>query len=343
MFRCPYCGGVAGVPATAAPTEDEPNLRRYVPPPKQYFEDVLPEPKEPKQPQGPTPWGIWDIIKYIAIYVLGGVVIAGLLEAIYYRTLLIIYPPGGALFHIENSPYHVHFWNLISVINDIFAIWLIYYYVSVKHRNSFREALSLRPVAKKDIRRYGLIAFYIIIAITLISIIVYFTPLRDLIPDNLPIDDQFRRGLANIIWFSILAPLAAVPEELTFRGFIFAGLRNRLGVKWAAIVTTLAFVAFHGPQLAFSPFHLAIISIGAIVFMIVRIKTDSLSKAMLVHFFYNLILSVIIWIGIAFVGIDRFSAPDSEEHTAVASPTTWKPQAHRMEPLRPDSPNPARR
>jgi hypothetical protein len=41
MFRCPECGGPACVPATAAPTEDAPNLRRYTPPPKQYFEDAL--------------------------------------------------------------------------------------------------------------------------------------------------------------------------------------------------------------------------------------------------------------------------------------------------------------
>jgi membrane protease YdiL (CAAX protease family) len=58
------------------------------------------------------------------------------------------------------------------------------------------------------------------------------------------------------------------------------------------------FVASHGNNFQQDPVVLLSVIMGSIVFMIVRIKTDSLTKAILVHFSYNLFVDVIKWISV---------------------------------------------
>ena len=66
-----------------------------------------------------------------------------------------------------------------------------------------------------------------------------------LVPD-LPIDDFDLDGPAVIASFAFVAVLwAPLAEEVFFRGFIFSGLRGRLGFIGAAVASSLLFALLH--------------------------------------------------------------------------------------------------
>lgn len=66
------------------------------------------------------------------------------------------------------------------------------------------------------------------------------------------------RVLGSVLLFVILAPLA---EEILFRGFLYAGLRNRFGVRWAVAISAALFALAYLSSAAFVPTLL----IGAIL------------------------------------------------------------------------------
>lgn len=86
----------------------------------------------------------------------------------------------------------------------------------------------------------------------------------------------------------IVTPLV---EETFFRGFIFAGLRRRMGFKGAAVTTSLIFALAHVNPLTFMP----IFMIGMILAWVFS-GTGSLGASFLVHAAYN---GVIVGAGLA--------------------------------------------
>jgi membrane protease YdiL (CAAX protease family) len=55
-------------------------------------------------------------------------------------------------------------------------------------------------------------------------------------------------GLAGIFTFQALAIWTPLTEEIFFRGFVFAGLLHKLGVRWAIVASALIFTTFHITQ-----------------------------------------------------------------------------------------------
>jgi len=94
---------------------------------------------------------------------------------------------------------------------------------------------------------------------------------------------------AQTLTILVNAFLAGISEELACRGILFEGLRSRLAVWPAILVSTALFAAGHlvnGP--AYGSFMLAgVQSLAAfmtgIVFMAIRIRTGSLYPGMLLH------------------------------------------------------------
>lgn len=93
---------------------------------------------------------------------------------------------------------------------------------------------------------------------------------------------------------SIVAPLA---EEIFFRGFLYGGLRARLGVRWAIVVTSLFFAALH-----FSFEVLIPILVLGIFLAILYELTGSLYPGMILHVSNNLIALIVYFIAKA-VGV----------------------------------------
>jgi membrane protease YdiL (CAAX protease family) len=53
------------------------------------------------------------------------------------------------------------------------------------------------------------------------------------------------RGMGFILAFIVVAVVAPVAEEIFFRGFVYGGLRRRIGVASAMLVSTVFFTALH--------------------------------------------------------------------------------------------------
>jgi len=297
MFRCPYCGGVAGVPATAAPTEDEPNLRRYVPPPKQYFEDPLPEPVEPKPLPGPTPWGVETIIKAAAVTFFGVIGVGLILISLYDITAPIFSPGISGYLDNLDSPEHLHFRNSLYIFLDLFQLWVIYYFVSKVHRNNFFNSLRLIRISRREIAKAALLALSVILLIRGIGVIFNFLGGGKYLPVETRFSKWFLTGYEAATWATVGAIKASIIEEITFRGFLFSGLKHQFGQAWAAILVSASFVAMHGSEIL-NPFRLIDLLIFAAVLMYVRIRSDSVTKCIVIHLVNNVLVSIAWWIHI---------------------------------------------
>jgi membrane protease YdiL (CAAX protease family) len=249
----------------------------------------------------PTPWGVSDIIWFIVAYIIGAICLVIILMPIAIALINIFIPGVKHISISENPIYNSNYTHFLSIITDVFAIGIIYYFVVLRHKNNFYNALGLNKPGRGLIFRYSKIAFIIFILTAMAGVIVHYSPLAKYIPKHMPIHKVFQ-SYGELIWATILAQIAPIPEEIIFRGFIFIGLRNKLGTIWAAIIVTGLFVYVHGHQLSYSLIDLIILLIGAIWVMVVRIKTNSLTNCILIHFFYNLFISIMIWTAVLAVG-----------------------------------------
>jgi membrane protease YdiL (CAAX protease family) len=146
------------------------------------------------------------------------------------------------------------------------------------------------------------------------------------VPDNLPIDQLFRDPKA--IWLLAFFAVVIAPlfEEMMFRGFLLPAIA--IAVDWvrlprgpepmvalenliawrsrsdysreamvaASVLTSLAFVSIHGPQLAWALPALGLLMVVSLVLCAVRIRTESVAASTLVHGCYNLSVFVSLFV-----------------------------------------------
>jgi uncharacterized protein len=82
--------------------------------------------------------------------------------------------------------------------------------------------------------------------------------------------------------FVVVALIAPVIEELTFRGLGFAVLRDAAGVAPAILITGIAFGLAHGLIVA-----LPILACFGVILAVVRARTESLYPSILLHATFN--------------------------------------------------------
>jgi membrane protease YdiL (CAAX protease family) len=300
MFRCPGCGGVIRVPSNAQTTDETPNLIIDTPGPPEseqpaFFEDRI-ELNEPISPSVPTIWGIGDIFYFIGASILLTISLSCIITLLAAAVTALIAPNMPALLPDWPDPYGSYYWEIILLLTNVPIIGVIYHIVSKKHHNDFFEALHLKKISKRQILRYSLIAAGIVAFIMALAIVALSTPLRNYIPKNPPSSHNWFQGYTGAIITTISALVAAVVEEIIFRGFIFSGLKQRLGQNWSAIMVSVIFTIIHGTAILHNPFYLISLMLGSTILIMVRIKTGSLTNAILVHFFYNMIILAIQWI-----------------------------------------------
>ncbi len=82
----------------------------------------------------------------------------------------------------------------------------------------------------------------------------------------------------------VIAVVAPVGEEIFFRGFAYQGIKNRLGAKWGAGLSSLAFAALHTNVPAFVAYFV----LGLILVWLFQ-RTKSLTAPILAHSLNNFI------------------------------------------------------
>jgi uncharacterized protein len=127
-------------------------------------------------------------------------------------------------------------------------------------------------------------AFGVAIALTIAGFTVL---LHRYIPSNLPIEKMFRTS--GDAWFLVVFGLTIAPllEEFYFRGFLYPTLARGAGVAVATMLTVLLFVGIHAAQLASAWVPLLMLTFASLCFTLIRVKTNSVSAALLTHIGYN--------------------------------------------------------
>jgi membrane protease YdiL (CAAX protease family) len=313
-LTCPICKTEICVPSDATSTDESPNILNVERPdksscPPHFLEGVeLPVADGLAVSPEPTLWGIASIFKFILAYlgsfVLVGCIIGGVVGFVFQiiATSKGLTPADSKVL-ISDGVTRITT-PLFSIWSVIISISLIYYSVVKKHHNRFFEALHLFKMTRKELYKYLGIGTAVALVIIGLLLIISYTSLARLIPENMLILEEFRNGYGRVILFSIFALLAPFSEELIFRGYVFQGLQIKLGTTVSGIIVTVLFILMHGSQLGWAIIPLLLIGVLAVTLIRVRIKTDSLTKCFVIHEIYNFILILIIWTGIIFFGFD---------------------------------------
>jgi membrane protease YdiL (CAAX protease family) len=169
---------------------------------------------------------------------------------------------------------------------ELFTIALIWLFMKRLKVTLKTIGLGRKPV-NSDIS-YGLFTFviYFIVLIAITTVIKYYVP-------SIDIDQEQQIGFESatgryqlILVFVSLAILPPLVEEIVVRGFLFSGLRTRIGKLKAALIASFIFAIAH-LQLGSGAPPLWIAAIDTFVLSMVliqlRIKTGSLWAGMLVH------------------------------------------------------------
>lgn len=110
---------------------------------------------------------------------------------------------------------------------------------------------------------------------------------RDFLSATL-IDARWPGLLSELFTAAVVAPVC---EEILFRGFLFNGLRARMGVWGAAIVSSLIFGGLHD----YSWFGMATIALFGMLTCWVFVRTGSLWPGILLHALSNFVITLGTW------------------------------------------------
>jgi membrane protease YdiL (CAAX protease family) len=248
-------------------------------------------PQSPAPNPQKVPWGAWAAVVYATVVYFAAQFFASL--------FIIIYP-------------HLHHWNKAVAQNWLdTSVYAQFWYVLAAEVLTFgaiwwfvrRRKGSLRTIGWRRLRftdvAYALAGFalYFIGYVIVLSVVSHLVPSLN-VNQKQELGFQDTSGDINLLLtFLSLVVLPPLVEETVFRGFVFSGLKNKLPVMYAAILTSVLFASAHlqfgsGKPLlwvaAIDTFTLSL------VLCYLRQKTDGLWAGVFLHAMKN---------GIAFVSL----------------------------------------
>lgn len=105
---------------------------------------------------------------------------------------------------------------------------------------------------------------------------------------------------------AILAP-AAFLEELLMRGYIFAALRDGLGLVGALVLTSVVFGLVHLANPGANAVAIVMVTIAGVLLGMVLVATRSLYAATMAHLAWNFVLAGVLHVAVSGLG---FTTPD---------------------------------
>jgi len=155
----------------------------------------------------------------------------------------------------------------------------IYFFIRLRKRWSFSEYLGWKPVS---LRQAGL-AVAAVVAFAVANEFVSWLLGISIVGDFMKHVTE-TAGWLPLVWATMLVA-APVFEECFFRGFFFRGLQaSALGNWGAVIITSIVWAVIH---LQYDLYQIFVIFLGGCMFGIVRAKTGSCKITMGMHFFWN--------------------------------------------------------
>lgn len=123
----------------------------------------------------------------------------------------------------------------------ILGLWLFLR----KRKGTFAQLGFARKPAWKD-AGYALAGYLIYFALfaSCMALLIWLTPIDTGQRQNLGFQDLASRPEILMAFISLVV-LPPIVEETVFRGFLFQGMRKKLTLVWAAVITSLLFGALH--------------------------------------------------------------------------------------------------
>jgi membrane protease YdiL (CAAX protease family) len=169
----------------------------------------------------------------------------------------------------------------IPALLIILVVWLELAIRNIKVTPSLTQIFQrVAPVDVAAITLFNL-------AIGILSIVTILLSIHHYSPDSLREALTPSQSSLVVLWIGAATSttLAPVSEEIVFRGWLFNGLRRRLHLWPAIILSSLAFAAIHPSISSFTTF---IFGVSA---AIVYYKTQNLWASILIHALNNLLIS----------------------------------------------------
>ncbi len=228
-------------------------------------------------------WGLRELLLSILV-VIGAIVLS----------VAMVVVPVAVVFGTDSVETHVAS-ALSSITLDLLAIWGML--LLVWRSGGTLQALGTRrPVRPYDAAREegfpwgyyaGMVAVGLILSyVALVSYVVAIDALGlDFLKPSEQIPDDYLRSNAVVAVLAVAVVIVApVCEELFFRGFVFGGLRPKMGFVFAGLTSGLIFSVAHQQFGLVLPFA----AIG-FIFAFLYSRTGSIFVSMTVHFLFNLI------------------------------------------------------
>ena len=114
----------------------------------------------------------------------------------------------------------------------------------------------------------------------------------------------------------VLVP-SALAEELICRGYLLTVVWERVGVRWAVLLTSLMFGLLHLTNPGATAESVALVTLAGIFLAGVRVVLDSLYAAWMAHLAWNWVMAVPLHAAVSGV---RFESP---EYQAVTTQPAW--------------------
>jgi membrane protease YdiL (CAAX protease family) len=219
---------------------------------------------------------VYLVIQYVAMFVYGlhlKAVNPGMTEESIFKS-------------ITSSGFIVAVVNCVSVLP---CVGLVLFFIWLRKGITWKEYLAVnRPRARQFFMWLGITAVYAIAADALTVLL------------GRPVVPEFwinAYDTAQVLPLFFLALLVAAPlnEEIFFRGFMLAGIRNSvLGAVGAVLIPALVWTSIH---LQYDYYELSTIFAAGILLGIARLRTNSIFTSMAIHALINLWACVqLLWV-----------------------------------------------
>jgi CAAX protease family protein len=206
---------------------------------EQPFDPTRIEPKPQHASAGRVPWSPWTAVIFAIVVYFAAQIAASLIVVIYPH--MRGWDRRVATNWLDNSVIAQFWYVLFAEAITFGAIWWF-----IRRRKSTLGSIGWkRPRAWDPVAALAGFAVYFIGYAIVLSIVTHIFP-------SLNVNQKQQLGFQNatgggslVLTFLSLVVLPPLVEETVFRGFVFTGLRSKMGWVWAAVLTSALFATAH--------------------------------------------------------------------------------------------------
>lgn len=231
----------------------------------------------------PNEAGGWDLIKVLGIAwvteIAMGIVVLVVSSMVKEESVR----PGG----------HYLDWRAVLAtfsVSSAMVIWVCWRFACARYGRSLREGLYFVPVSTKALRTSAVIG---LIAAAIGMATSYISPSEEMpmVADLFVRPSPEQPGAFELIYPMLFLPiLAAVVEEVYYRGFLYTVFERLLGANWTFIIISGWFGLIHAPQIGSNWIALASVMMVSVVLTCLRRKYQSIWPTIVCHVTYNGVL-----------------------------------------------------